>query len=43
MGDPSKAKAKLGWTPNVEFDGLVGMMVKADLARLEGFPGQVVV
>jgi GDPmannose 4,6-dehydratase len=33
IGDPSKAKARLGWTPDVDFAGLVRMMVEADLAR----------
>ena len=36
FGDPTKAKAKLGWTPEVSFEKLVEMMVKADLARLQG-------
>jgi len=31
LGDPSKAKEKLGWEPKVEFGELVGMMVRADL------------
>lgn len=31
LGDPTKAKTKLGWTPRVTFDELVGMMVDADL------------
>ena len=35
-GDPSKAKAKLGWSPEVSFGGLVTMMVDADLALLAG-------
>lgn len=37
MGDPAVAKARLGWEPQVSFDGLVGMMVDADarLARRE--------
>ncbi len=34
IGDPSKAKAKLGWTPEVDFETLVAMMVDADLERL---------
>jgi GDPmannose 4,6-dehydratase len=33
-GDPSKARAALGWAPTVDFAGLVGAMVEADLARL---------
>ncbi len=31
MGDPSKAKAKLGWQPMHSFDDLVAEMVEADL------------
>ena len=34
LGDASKAKAELGWTPSVDFKQLVEMMVDADLARL---------
>ena len=34
MGDPSKARRKLGWTPDVTFEGLVKMMVDADLERV---------
>src|SRR5262249_56786957 len=33
-GDPSKARAKLGWKPKVSFAELVAMMVDADLERL---------
>jgi len=33
-GDASKARAELGWQPSVTFDGLVTMMVEADLKRL---------
>jgi GDPmannose 4,6-dehydratase len=36
IGDPAKAKAKLGWKPEVSFEQLVEMMVQADLARLQG-------
>ena len=35
LADPSKAKAKLGWSPTVDFKGLMTMMVDADLARLK--------
>jgi GDPmannose 4,6-dehydratase len=35
LGDPSKAKQKLGWQPTVGFDELVRIMVDADLAALE--------
>ena len=31
IGDPTKAKEKLGWVPQVKFTGLVEMMMKADL------------
>jgi GDPmannose 4,6-dehydratase len=34
IGDPTKAKTKLGWKPEVSFPQLVEMMVKADLERL---------
>lgn len=34
LGDPSYAKAKLGWEPEVSFEQLVKMMVDADMARL---------
>lgn len=33
LGDPSKARAKLGWKPEVSFQELVRRMVEADLAR----------
>ena len=33
-GDASKARRVLGWTPEVDFDRLVELMVEADLARL---------
>ena len=35
VGDPSKAKAKLGWEPETTFEQLVEMMVDADLALLK--------
>lgn len=34
-GDASKAHRELGWEPEVDFPGLVRMMVKADLRRVE--------
>jgi GDPmannose 4,6-dehydratase len=34
IGDSSKAQAALGWKPEVDFKGLVTMMVDADVARL---------
>ena len=33
IGNPAKAKAKLGWSPKVSFRQLVEMMVDADLER----------
>jgi GDPmannose 4,6-dehydratase len=35
IGDPSKAKAKLGWEPKTTLEELCGMMVKADLHRID--------
>jgi GDPmannose 4,6-dehydratase len=32
VGDPAKARERLGWEPTVDFDGLVRMLVEADLA-----------
>ncbi len=33
LGDATKARQKLGWSPKVRFPELVQMMVDADLAR----------
>ncbi|HEY2824192.1 MAG TPA: GDP-mannose 4,6-dehydratase [Gemmatimonadales bacterium] len=38
LADPGKAKRALGWTPRVDFAGLVRMMVDADLERLKRQP-----
>jgi GDPmannose 4,6-dehydratase len=35
LGNPAKAKAKLGWAPKTSLEGLVTMMVDADLERLQ--------
>jgi GDPmannose 4,6-dehydratase len=35
LGDPSKARADLGWKPTVDFKQLVEMMVDADLRLLD--------
>ena len=35
LGDPSKAKAKLGWVPEVKFEELVKIMVDGDLRLLD--------
>jgi GDPmannose 4,6-dehydratase len=34
IGDPTKAKQKLGWEPSVTFEQLVALMVEADLRAL---------
>ncbi|MDA8069761.1 MAG: GDP-mannose 4,6-dehydratase [Actinomycetota bacterium] len=36
IGDPSKARRRLGWEPQVGFEQLIRMMVDADLALLGG-------
>jgi GDPmannose 4,6-dehydratase len=36
VGDASRAREELGWAPRVDFEGLVRMMVDADLDRLSG-------
>ncbi len=36
LGNPAKAKEKMGWEPSVSFGELVKMMVDADLERLSG-------
>ena len=38
LADPSKGRRELGWSPKVDFAGLVKMMVDADLERLR--PGR---
>jgi GDPmannose 4,6-dehydratase len=35
LGDPSKAKEKLGWTPRTSFEDLVAEMVREDLKAAE--------
>ena len=35
LGDPSKAKQKLGWTPKITFKELVAEMVREDLKTAE--------
>ena len=36
VGDPTKARTRLGWKPKVAFAELIHDMVEADLARLRG-------
>jgi GDPmannose 4,6-dehydratase len=38
IGDATKARTALGWTPEVDFRALVTMMVEADLSRLSAAP-----
>jgi GDPmannose 4,6-dehydratase len=38
VGDASKAQRMLGWTPEVDFEQLIRMMVDADMALLDGDP-----
>ena len=35
LGDPSRARDNLGWSPSLDFKSLVNMMVEHDLKRLE--------
>ena len=39
VGDPSRARERLGWRPRVSFEELVERMVRADLDELQGRPG----
>jgi len=34
LGDPSKAKKKLGWTPETSFETMVGRMLRHDLEQM---------
>ena len=34
LGNPAKAKAKLGWEPTISLDDMIREMVDADLKRL---------
>jgi GDPmannose 4,6-dehydratase len=40
IGDSTKAKTQLGWSPSVDFRGLITMMVDADLERVAAAPQQ---
>ncbi len=42
LGNPAKAKEKLGWTPKVTFKELVKIMVEADYRKVEGSKGRKV-
>jgi len=39
VGDPRRARERLGWAPELSFEQLVERMVRADLRELEGAPG----
>jgi GDPmannose 4,6-dehydratase len=39
IGDPAKAKEKLGWTPTVDFPELIAMMVDHDLTEQKALAG----
>ena len=39
IGNPAKARDVLGWAPTIDFNGLIGMMVDADCARLAAGQG----
>src|SRR5712691_889204 len=36
VGDPGRARGRLGWEPSVSFEQLVHVLVDAELARLQG-------
>ncbi len=39
IGDSSKARKTLGWEPTIDFEGLVRMMVDADISRVKNNQG----
>ena len=39
LSDPSKAETDLGWKRTIDLQGLVELMVDADLAAVRGVPG----
>jgi GDPmannose 4,6-dehydratase len=38
IGDPAKARTRLGWEPSITFEQLVALMVDADVERLKATP-----
>jgi GDPmannose 4,6-dehydratase len=38
LGDATKARERLGWSPEVDFEGLVHLLVDADVAALAAVP-----
>jgi GDPmannose 4,6-dehydratase len=41
VGDPSKARERLGWTPQTSFEDMIEMMVEADLRELSDERGRL--
>lgn len=41
VGNPAKARERLGWTPSVEFEALVSLLVDAELERLSRQPDAI--
>jgi GDPmannose 4,6-dehydratase len=39
VGDPTKAREQLGWTPRTSFDDMIAAMVESDLRELRDAPG----
>jgi GDPmannose 4,6-dehydratase len=33
LGDPTKAKVKMGWNPRIKFRELIGIMVQSDFRK----------
>jgi GDPmannose 4,6-dehydratase len=42
IGDPTRARQELGWSPEVPFEQLIAMMVDADIARHREHPGAII-
>ncbi len=40
VGDPSRARAVLGWEPEIDFEAMIGEMVAADLSDLQARPSR---
>jgi GDPmannose 4,6-dehydratase len=38
LGNPAKAKERLGWSPQISLEEMIVEMVEADLARLKKSP-----
>ncbi len=42
VGDPSKARSRLGWSPTLDFEALVHLLVDTDLERLRRDDARVI-